>query len=246
MVGDDGTIPESVLIGVREAGYDGIEPNCYHVQHLYRIVDVCQHVGIRIHAIPTGRWMNLAAAPADYGRYTQHAFECLNEGASIAASLDVPLILGLIRGPSSVADVEAEAFLSSVIHGLVQRTPQLKILVEPIAAAEACWPHTIEQGDRLLKRLKQPQVKLLADSYHIARSGEAFQIEHYRDSIGHLHIRDDQKQIPTRTAPEYGSILRLWREDNRILSFEPTIELRHTVAHAIAGARWITHELRHS
>jgi hypothetical protein len=38
----------------------------------------------------------------------------------------------------------------------------------------------------------------------------------------------------------------LWREDNRILSFEPTIELRHTVAHAIAGARWITHELRHS
>ncbi len=97
--------------------------------------------------------MNLAEAHDEYGRYTKKAFEQLSEGAAIAVSLDVPLIFGLIRGPSSAADAEAEAFLASIILDLVQQTPPLKILVESIASDEACWPHTVEQGDQVLKRL---------------------------------------------------------------------------------------------
>jgi len=246
MVGDDGIIPEAVLIGLKQAGYDGIEPNCYHVHHLERIVGVCQRVGISIHAIPTGRWMHIAEAHDDYGRYTKQAFEQLSAGAAIAASLDVPLIVGLIRGPSSVADAEAEAFLSLIILDLVQQTARLKILVEPIASDEACWPHTVAQGDQFLKRLNQPHVKLLADSYHIARSGEDPHIERYRDAIGHLHIRDHRKQIPTSTAPEYASILRLWREESFILSFEPDIHLSDTLENAVAGVQWLREELDRS
>lgn len=236
---EDGVLSEELLIGLKQAGYDGIEPNCYEVQHLDQVIRLCQKVGISIHGIPTGRWMNVDEASSDYQRYTKKAFDVLSEGAAVAASLDAPLILGLIRGRASVSNVAAEEFLASVVLGLLERTPQLKILVEPIAPGEAAWPHTISEGARLVTTLNQPQVKLLADSYHVAHSGEDVNIEQYRDSIGHLHIRDQQKQIPTRSAPEYSSILRLWREGNRILSFEPNIELSTTVENAINGARWL-------
>ncbi len=246
MVGDDGIIPEAVLIGLKKAGYAGIEPNCFHVQHLASIVEASQRVGISIDAIPTGRWLNIADARENYGKYTKKAFEHLSEGAAIAASLDVPLIVGLIRGPGSVADDDAEAFLSSIILDLLQTRPQLKILVEPIASDEACWPHTVEQGDRFLNRLNQPLLKLLADSYNIARSCEDPHIERYRDSIGHLHIRDHRKQIPTSGAPEYASILRLWHEESFILSFEPDIHLSDTLENAVAGVHWLQYGLRQS
>ncbi len=243
MVERDGNISEEILIGLKQAGYDGIEPNCYHVQHLYNIVEACQHVGISIVAIPTGRWMDVAAAPADYGRYTKQACEYLSEGAAIAASLGVPLILGLIRGPASIGDADAAAFLSSVILGLRQSTPLVQILVEPIAAAEACWPHSIAQGVHLLKQLNQPHVKLLADSYHIVQSGEDAHIERYAPFIRHLHIRDQQKQIPTRSEPEYSSILHLWREHNLVLSFEADVDLSRTLESARAGVQWLNEDI---
>lgn len=243
MVGEDGHIPEALLIGLKEAGYDGIEPNCYHPWHLDRIVEQCRKVGIAVHALPTGRWMNVAEADEDYDRYTEKAFELLRSGAAIAASLDVPLIFGLIRGRGSIPSAAAEQFLSSVISRLMQATPQLQVLVEPIAAGEAAWPHTQEEGAQLLERLNLLNVKLLADSYHIARSQEDPHIERYRAWIGHLHIRDSEKQIPTTRTPEYeavyASIVRLWREENLVLSFEPNIELRHTLEQARAGAHWI-------
>jgi sugar phosphate isomerase/epimerase len=245
MVGEDGNLPHEVLTGLKDAGYSGIEPNCYQAQHLHAIVDMCHTVGIAIHAIPTGRWMNVAAAVEAYDRYTTQAFEVLREGAAIAAALDVPLIFGLIRGPASIDEAQAEAFLASVIPRLTRTRPQLKVLVEPIASDEASYPHTIEQGARLLERLNLPQVKLLADSYHIARSGEDPRIERYRSSIGHLHIRDSAKQIPTNSTPEdaavYAAIIRLWREEHLVLSFEPDIDLDRTLEQAIAGVQWINH-----
>ena len=243
MVGEDGLIPETLLIGLKEAGYDGIEPNCYHPQHLHRIVELCRNGGISVHALPTGRWLNVDEADEDYDRYTKKAFEVLSTGAAIAASLDVPLIFGLIRGRSSISEAAAEHFLSSVISGLMQTTPRLKVLVEPIAPREASWPHTLEEGARLLERLNLPNVKLLADSYHIARSGEDPHVERYREWIGHLHIRDSEKQIPTTRTPEfeavYASVVRLWRDAKLVLSFEPNIELHHTLEQARAGAHWI-------
>lgn len=243
---EDGAISEDLLIGLKEAGYDGIEPNCYQVRHLHRVIPLCQKVGLAIHGIPTGRWMNVDEATKDHERYITKAFNVLNEGAAIAASVNAPLILGLIRGRATVAEAQAEAFLSSVVGAVLQQTPQVKILVEPIAPTEAAWPHTIPEGARLIAALNQSNVKLLADSYHIARSGENVNIEQFRDSIGHLHIRDQQRQIPTQSAPEYASILRLWREGNRILSFEPSIDFNNTFANAVAGVEWLKHELAQS
>jgi sugar phosphate isomerase/epimerase len=238
MLGRDGVLPEVVLRGLIAAGYDGIEPNCYQAQHLPRIAELCQRVGIAIHAIPTGRWLDVDEADRDYGRYTAKALEQLSEGAAIAVALNAPLILGLIRGRSSIPAADAEHFFSTVIPELLRRTPGLRMLVEPLAPAEAAWPHTIAEGARLLARLDQPQVTLLADSYHIARAGD-LAIEPYRSAIGHLHIRDDRKQIPSSSAPEYAPILRLWRDDRLVLSFEPAIDLDATVARAQAGVAWL-------
>ncbi|HEY0603786.1 MAG TPA: TIM barrel protein [Herpetosiphonaceae bacterium] len=243
MVGPDGDLPAEILIGLKAAGYTGIEPNCYQPQHLKTIIERCQRAGLAIHALPTGRWLNVAQAHADYARYTQQAFEVLSEGAVQAAALDAPLIFGLIRGSSAISAAQAEAFLATVIPDLVAATPELKILVEPIAADEAAWPHTIEQGARLLARLKLPNVRLLADSYHIARASRDLNVEQHRDVIGHLHIRDHAKQIPAGSTPEYAAvyaaILHLWREENLVLSFEPNIELRDTLENASAGVAWL-------
>jgi sugar phosphate isomerase/epimerase len=243
IAGEDGIIPDELLIGLKEAGYDGIEPNCYQPQHLVRIAEQCRNAGLAIHALPTGRWLDGAAAREDYQRYTEQAFEVLSEGAAIAAALDASLIFGLIRGSGVIADAQVEAFLASVISRLMQAAPRLKVLVEPIAGDEAAWPHTIEQGVGLLERLRLPRVKLLADSYHIARSGEDPDLDRYRSSIGHLHIRDSQKQVPTTSTPAYdavyAAILRLWRAQHLTLSFEPNIDLGHTLEQAILGARWV-------
>jgi sugar phosphate isomerase/epimerase len=243
MVGPDGDLPEAVLIGLKAAGYSGIEPNCYQPQHLTRIIDRCRRVGLAIHALPTGRWLHPATTHEDYIRYTQRAIEVLSEGAALAVVLDAPLIFGLIRGGGAIPAAQAEGFLVTVIPRLVQAAPQLKLLVEPIAAGEAAWPHTIEQGARLLERLHLPNVKLLADSYHIVCSGQDLDTEQHRDVIGHLHIRDHARQMPDDSTPEYAavyaSILRLWQEEDLVLSFEPNIELRDTLDNAAAGVQWI-------
>lgn len=238
MLGPDGELPEALLIRLKAAGYTGIEPNCYHVRHLPRIAELCARVGLAIHAVPTGRWLPVAEAPRDYAGYTRQARAQLHQGAAIAAALDAPLIVGLIRGPGAIADVDAAAFLATIIPELLA-IPRLQILLEPIAPGEAAWPHTLAQGAHLLDRLAQPRLKLLADSYHVAIAGEDRRLEHVRRFIGHLHLRDGQKQIPTGSAADYAPLLRLWREERLVLSFEPDTDLDRTVAHAEAGAAWI-------
>lgn len=242
MVGPDGDLPEALLRDLKAAGYTGIEPNCYQPRHLPAIIERCRSVGLAIHALPTGRWLKLDQAREDYERYMQRALDVLHEGATMAVALDASLIFGLIRGPAAIGAAEAEAFLVTVIRSLVQTMPELKILVEPIAADEAAWPHSIEQGAALLERLNLPNVKLLADSYHIVRSGQDWHHKQHRAMIGHLHIRDHARQIPGDSTPEYAAvytaILRLWREENLVLSFEPNIDLRDTLENALAGVAW--------
>jgi sugar phosphate isomerase/epimerase len=243
MVGPDGELPAALLRDLKAAGYTGIEPNCYQPQHLPAIIERCRSAGLAIHALPTGRWLKPDQARADYDRYRQRALDVLRAGAAVAVALDAPLIFGLIRGTPAISAAESEAFLVAVIRSLVQTTPQLKILVEPIAADEAAWPHTIAQGAQLLERLDLPNVKLLADSYHMVRAGQDWHSEQHRAMIGHLHIRDQTKHIPGDSTPEYAviyaAILRLWREEQLVLSFEPNIDLRDTLENARAGVAWL-------
>lgn len=238
--GQDGHVSEELLIGIKEAGYHGIEPNCLRIEHLHGIAEICNKLSVPILAIPTGRWMNTDDAPRDYGRYTKRAFDYLNEGAAIAATLDVPLIIGLIRGLGSIRDGEAKTFLRSTISQLTQTTPALKVLLEPVTPDEVCWPRSLHQGAQLLEELDNPNVTLLADSYHLVRSGETAKVESYRHLIGHLHIRDDRKQVRTVLAPEYIPLLRLWSESNLVLSFEIDTDLRNALSHAMEAAGWIT------
>lgn len=243
MVGPDGDLPESLLRDLKAAGYTGIEPNCYQPRHLPAIIERCRSAGLTIHALPTGRWLNPAQACEDYEAYTQRALDVLREGAAIAAALDAPLIFGLIRGTPVIGAADSETFLVAVIRSLVQLTLDLKILVEPIAPDEAAWPHTLAQGAALLERLKLPNVKLLADSYHVVRSGQDWHGDQHRAMIGHLHIRDHARHIPGDSRPEYAAvyaaILRLWQAENLVLSFEPNIELRDTLESARAGVAWL-------
>ncbi|MBV9791165.1 MAG: TIM barrel protein [Chloroflexi bacterium] len=243
MVGPDGDLPEALLHDLKAAGYTGIEPNCYQPRHLPAIIERCRNVDLAIHALPTGRWLKPDQAREDYEAYTQRALDVLRAGATMAAALDAPLIFGLIRGTPAIGAAESEAFLTTVIRSLVQTTLDLKILVEPIADDEAAWPHTLVQGAALLERLNLPNVKLLADSYHVVRSGQDWHGDQHRAMIGHLHIRDHGRQIPGDSRPEYAAvyaaILRVWQEENLVLSFEPNIELRDTLENALAGVAWL-------
>lgn len=67
----------------------------------------------------------------------------------------------------------------------------IQIVIEPICFLESNIIRTVEEGYHLWKTVNRPQVKLLADYYHMAVEREPVShLENAAEAIGHLHFAD--------------------------------------------------------
>ena len=99
------------------------------------------------------------------------------------------------------------------------------IAVEPLWRGETNLVNTILEGGEAVRRANHPAIKLLVDSYHMARNGESFDdIAKVAPLICHAHISEDRDRAPLGTHGEdlrpYLRALRRGGYDGR-LTLEP-------------------------
>ena len=63
------------------------------------------------------------------------------------------------------------------------------VVVEPLRTEETNLINTVAQGIEIVKKVNKPNVKSLADFFHVYKSGETLDAIRYNDGwLGHLHI----------------------------------------------------------
>ncbi len=95
-----------------------------------------------------------------------------------------------------------EAFQQMVGHckrfGPIAAKYDITIVIEPLQLAECNIINTVTEGVRLAKAVDHPNVKVLADFYHMACDGEGPEsIVAAGDLLQHVHVAEKEK----RTAP---------------------------------------------
>lgn len=75
----------------------------------------------------------------------------------------------------------------------------ITVVVEPLQADETNLINTVEQGIEIVKKVNKPNVKALADFYHVYRSGETLDaIRNNNGWLAHLHLAraNDDRAMP--------------------------------------------------
>ncbi len=95
-----------------------------------------------------------------------------------------------------------EAFAQLVAHckrfGKIAAKHNITIVIEPLQVAECNIINTVREGTKLAKAVDHPNVKVLADFYHMACDGEGPDaIVEAGDLLQHVHVAEKEK----RTAP---------------------------------------------
>lgn len=75
----------------------------------------------------------------------------------------------------------------------------ISIVVEPLQSDETNLINTVEQGIEIVKKVNKPNLKSLADFYHVYRSGETLDaIRNNEGWLAHLHLAraNDDRAMP--------------------------------------------------
>lgn len=75
----------------------------------------------------------------------------------------------------------------------------IMVVVEPLCTKETNLINTVAEGIEIVKKVNRPNVKSLADFFHVYKSGETLDAIRYNDGwLGHLHIAraNDDRSMP--------------------------------------------------
>lgn len=76
----------------------------------------------------------------------------------------------------------------SIVGNIAMRTGTT-VVIEPLRAKETNLVNTVSEGAEICRRVDHPNIRLLADYFHVVESGEGLgAIVENRDLIRHIHI----------------------------------------------------------
>lgn len=120
---------------------------------------------------------------------------------------------------------QVAAFVSACVVPLLERF-DIVLAMEPIGSYEANFLNTLDDGMRIVARVRHPRVRLLADSVHMLYEREDPQrLMMYADMLEHIHICEDGRALPLgEVSPGLKRILLTLGAIgyDGTLSFEPT------------------------
>jgi len=97
-----------------------------------------------------------------------------------------------------------QLYESLKIIGDVASKYGITIVLEPLNRAEANTITTVTEGAEIVRKLNHPNVKLLADIYHMAKENESLDvIAENKDIILHTHIANPEGRICPTAEDEY-------------------------------------------
>ena len=136
------------------------------------------------------------------------------------------------RLPADMPREEAVALLDDFLR-LCDRLAAkhgVTVALEPLNRDETDYMNSVAEGYAIAKRLALPNVKLLADAYHMAKEGESTDIlAEVQDILVHVHISEPDRAYPGKS--EAGSdYLRAFRDALAATSYRARVSVECTFA----------------
>jgi sugar phosphate isomerase/epimerase len=213
---------EAACQKAKALGFDGIEifPPSAEALHELPVRALLQEHGLALAAVGTGAgWVKqrLHLCLPDAAARTQ-ARTFIRSIIDAAGTLQAPAIIGSMQGRhGDGVDLQtAVGYLLDAVEELGEhaRQYQVPLLLEPLNRYETNLLNTMADGMQLLRRLSTPNVKLLADLFHM--NIEEAQIEAGLrlggPHIGHLHFVDSNRRAAGMGHLDYAPIVRTLHE----------------------------------
>lgn len=118
--------------------------------------------------------------------------------------------------PDGMSGADAQARLDAFLTGAEQRAREagVTIVIEPLRSEETNLIHTVREGAAYVRRLNLPNLRLLADSYHMYCEREPLtSLVENADILRHVHVAEaPDRGWPGSLGGEYlrtfGAVLR--------------------------------------
>ena len=98
----------------------------------------------------------------------------------------------------------------------------ITVVLEPLSVGDTNTVNTIKQAKTWVEKINHPNLRLLADTYHMYKNGESFEeIEFVKGLLSHIHIaRGEDRGVPQKSESdkfkEFAQILNKINYNGRI------------------------------
>lgn len=169
--------------------------------------------------------IRITGPDVDYDRITAHTEKGMARAAQLGGKVTV-VGSGKSRNvPDGFSFDEAYAQFAKVlgIVGDVAAKYGITVVVEPLQTKETNLINTVAEGIEIVKKVGKPNVKCLADFYHVYRNGETLDaIRNSNGWLGHLHLAraNDDRAMPFEedipTVKEWAKAVKECGYDGRL------------------------------
>jgi sugar phosphate isomerase/epimerase len=138
----------------------------------------------------------------------------VGEHIRLAATIGSAVTIGLIRGKLGT-DQQRQARRAVMLECIreccrVAAAEGVTLFLEPLNRYEADDLKTLDQAAELIQELKAPNLKLLADIYHmnIEEVDIAASLRRHAAVLGHVHLVDSNREVPGHGHVDMRAILQ--------------------------------------
>jgi len=187
-------------------GYDGVELAVRDPQSLNieKIVQFVKDYNLEVPAIGTGQaWGEEGLSLSDPNeKVRKMAVDRITEQIKFASHFNAQVIIGLIRGTvkegKTKKETEERALTSLKECAEFAEEYNILLTMEPVNRYESNFINTLEEGIEFIEKVNSPNVKLLADTFHmnveeVSIYDSLIQAKEY---ISHLHFADSNRWAP--------------------------------------------------
>ena len=150
--------------------------------------------------------MRLVGPQADAAAIDAYIGAALARASRLGVRVAVVGSGGSRRVPDGMSREAGLAQFGDVLRRIGEAATPLGILIaiEPLNAAETNIVLSVEEGIALVKAVAHPQVRLLADFYHMRKSGESMAaLAEAQGMLRHVHIANSQGRVyPARDGED--------------------------------------------
>lgn len=205
-------------------GYDGLELHIRHPSEFNReeVRKLAQKYALGIPTLGTGIAAfqdTLTFSDPDPG-IRHRTVARIREFISLAAYLDSAVTIGSILGRLAGNDpqqrsLRREAALEC-LRECVRAAAEagVTMLLEPLNRYERDYLNTLEEGVKVIGEIGMPNLKLLADTFHmnIEEADMTASLRRTGSDLGHIHLADTNRMAPGYGHLDVREILQVLRE----------------------------------
>lgn len=212
-----GPIAEAFALA-RELGYDGVEIHPRYAADIdaVAVIALQEKYSLGIPTLGTGMiagedGLTFSDPDPDVRR---RAIARVGEHIRLAARVGSAVTIGLVRGRLGRGhdrSVRRAAMVECVGECCrVAAEQNVTVFLEPLNRYEADDLLTLDQGADVIREVGAPNLKLLADTFHmnIEERDLAASLRRHAALLGHVHLVDSNREVPGHGHTDIGSVLR--------------------------------------